>query len=125
MTQELKFTLFGPSMAFSKYVETTSFIVFSGNCIFKPTHKFGTLFVNTIALTETKECPFFRNFFFGGGFAVSGFLPIFLRGMKKQKSEQNSKTETRPQDANNKKHLVLLQKRKADNTDMKQYNFSV
>ena len=79
-------------------------------------------FVNRTAPAE-KQLSLFSAFFGGGGFAVSGSWGHFLRGMKKkqkfktkqQKRKQDHKMQTR-------KPLSLVTKKKADNTDTKQYN---
>ena len=91
---------------------------------FKPT-QLGTLFVNTTALTDFY--PFLLQFCFWI-FAVSGTF-IFLGARNEQAAKHKLKAKHKK--INNttrckqETHLVLLQKKKADNTDIKQYNFIV
>ena len=112
-----------PFFPFSKYAETPTlyFIGFSANNNIFVTKKLG-LFVNTTALTD-----FFCFFciLFWVIFAVSGLGGLFVWKEWKTKNieHETTKKETRPQDANQKNHLVLFTKQ--DNTDTKQCNFIV
>ena len=94
-------TLFG-LFSFSTHAETTIFAVFSSKiCIFMPTPKLGTPFVNTSLLTEKMSV---LSAFFFCVFVVSVF-GRFFRGMKNKNNTIQNKTtkkETRLQNANNK-----------------------
>ena len=88
----------------------------------------GTLFVNTTALTDFFFLCFFFCifFFFFRFFAVSVFV-LFLKGRKTIKQTLNTKQQKRNKTTRCKpeSHIVLLQKKKADNTDTKRCNFFV
>ena len=114
-------TFLGP-FHFSKYAETTLFIVFSAKiCIFSPPpKKLGTLFVNTTALTDFfLFVRFFLHFAFLG-FCCVRFWGVFFERNEKQKKtkfktkQQKGKITTRCKQQN---HLVLFLRKKPDNTD--------
>ena len=93
-------------------------------CILNPTPNLGTLFVNTIALTEERSCPLLAYFF-----AVSVFRLFLGRGMKskklklksKQQKKQDHKMQTRKtKDRRNPQNNVFkkgVDRQKAKNKD--------
>ena len=118
-----------PFFKFFKMCSNHYFIGFSAKkCHFLLTpKKLETLFVNTTVLTDCFD-PFFCIFIFGGFCCVRFFGPFFLKGMKnkyKKNWRQNNQKLNKTTRCKPVKHLALLTKKKADNTDTKQCNFIV
>ena len=103
-----------PFFPFLKYVETPIFIGLSAkqNIFVAHPPKLGTLFANTIGLTEVVVCPFFLHFCFSF-FVVSGSLGLFLKRMKNW--TQHNQKEPRPQDATRKPHSLVYKKKQTQN----------
>ena len=110
-------------LGFFKYAETTIFIVFSANMYVLSSPQTIRNAVCEHNCATWKKMSFLFCFFDFGVSAVSGFYRLSFGEewrSKKRKTKKGNKT-TRCKTRN---HLVLLTgKKKADNTDIKQYNF--